>query len=78
MDSSVNFAKFLKTPFFTEHFRWLLYRQLSKSDVRRARRFVVFRFIDDLIASNDGEKSEKSCKEIYMPELELKKRNRLF
>ena len=22
--STVNFAKFLKTPFFTEHFRWLL------------------------------------------------------
>ena len=54
--------------------RWI--RQLRKSDIKCATRFAhVFRFIDDLTAINDGEEFEKSCKEIYPPELELKKEN---
>ena len=30
MSFPVNFAKFLRTPFFTEHLRWLLLKRLSK------------------------------------------------
>ena len=35
----------------------------------------VFRFIDDLLAVNDGDEFEKHHSEIYPPELELKKEN---
>ena len=41
-----------------------------------ARKFGrVFRFIDDLLAINDGNEFEKHYREIYPPELELKKEN---
>ena len=45
-------------------------------NLRTARMFTnTFRFIDDLIAINDGGTFEKSYKDIYPPELELKKEN---
>ena len=57
-------------PFFANLFlyfyesKWL--RKLQRSDLRRARRFSnIFRFIDDLIAINDGEEFETCFKEIY-------------
>ena len=50
--------------------------QVKKTDLPRARRLAnVFRFIDDLIAINDGGEFERSFKEIYPPELELKREN---
>ena len=49
---------------------------LKKIDLSRARRFGnVFRFIDDLNALNDNSEFERCYKEIYPPELELKKEN---
>ena len=35
----------------------------------------MFRYIDDLLAVNDGGEFEKHCSEIYPEELELKKEN---
>ena len=42
----------------------------------RVRRFTnLFRFINDLVACSDGGEFERSYKDIYLPELELKKEN---
>ena len=67
-------------PFFANLFlfyyesEWL--KKLKKSDNIKARKFGnTFRFIDDLIAMNDGGEFESSHHEIYPPELELKKEN---
>ena len=52
--------------------KWLM--QLKKKDLVSARKFGnTFRFIDDLCAINDGGLFEKHFREIYPPELELKK-----
>ena len=52
--------------------KWL--KEIKKSDLHRARQFGnTFRFIDDLNAMNDGGEFERSFKEIYPIELELKK-----
>ena len=67
-------------PFFANLFlffyevKWV--KLVKKSDYGRVRRFLnTFRFIDDLIAANDYGEYEKSFKEIYPPELTLKKEN---
>jgi hypothetical protein len=67
-------------PFFANLFlfyyesEWL--NKIKKYDNIKARKFGnTFRFIDDLIAINDGGEFEKSYHEIYPPELELKKEN---
>ena len=67
-------------PFFANLFlfhyesEWL--RNVKKTDQRRARKFGnVFRFIDDLVAINDGLEFSKSYSEIYPTELELKREN---
>ena len=53
--------------------RWI--RQLRKPDISRVNRFVnVFEFINDLAAINDWWELERSYKNIYPPDLELKKR----
>ena len=67
-------------PFFANlflyHFESKWIKKIKKTDIGRARRFAnTFRFIDDLTALNDGGEFEKSFKEIYPPELELKKEN---
>ena len=52
--------------------KWI--RNVKKSNIQRARRFCnTFRFIDDLFAINDHGEFERSFREIYPPELELKK-----
>lgn len=52
--------------------KWLT--DLRKKDLPSARKFGnTFRFIDDLCAINDGGLFEKHYKDIYPPELELKK-----
>ena len=54
--------------------RWL--NKMKKENNILARKFGrVFRFIDDLLAVNDGDEFEKHHSEIYPPELELKKEN---
>lgn len=51
-------------------------KELTKTDNRKARLFSsVFRYLDDLIAINDGGLFEQNYREIYPPELELKKEN---
>ena len=67
-------------PFFANLFlhqyesRWI--KKMKKENNVLARKFGrVFRFIDDLLAVNDGEEFEKHFSEIYSPELELKKEN---
>ena len=67
-------------PFFANLFlyyyesEWLT--RLKSKDHKKARKFGnVFRFIDDLIAINDGNEFSKAYKEIYPQELELKKEN---
>ena len=69
-------------PFFANLFlffyevQWI--KLTKKSDYARARRFLnTFRFIDDLIAANDYGEFERSFKEIYPPELTLKKENKI-
>ena len=68
-------------PFFANLFlfffesEWL--NKIKKYDNIKARKFGnIFRFIDDLIALNDGGEFEKCLHEIYPPELHLKKENR--
>ena len=52
--------------------KWL--KELKKTNLLKARKFSnTFRFIDDLNAMNDGGLFEQHFKEIYPPELELKK-----
>ena len=54
--------------------RWL--NRMKKENNVLARKFGrVFRYIDDLIAINDGNEFEKYHSEIYPSELELKKEN---
>ena len=54
--------------------RWL--NKMKKQNPVLARKFGrVFRYIDDLLAINDGEEFEKHHSDIYPPELELKKEN---
>ena len=59
--------------FFFEN-EWL--KRVKQTNNILARKFGnTFRFIDDLIAMNDGGQFEKYYKEIYPPELQLKKEN---
>ena len=52
--------------------RWI--KRLKKENLSDARKFGhTYRFIDDLIAINDGGMFENNIHEIYPPELELKK-----
>ena len=61
---------------FLYHYESKFLLNLKKIDLPRARRFGnVFRYIDDLNAINDGGEFENCHKEIYPPELELKKEN---
>ena len=67
-------------PFFANLFlyfyesKWI--NKIKKESLYRARRFAnTFRFIDDLDAMNDCGEFEKYYKDIYPPELELKKEN---
>ena len=67
-------------PFFANLFlycyesRWI--KRMKKENNILARKFgKVFRFIDDLIAINDGNEFERYHSEIYPNELELKKEN---
>ena len=47
--------------------------KLIKTDISRAKKFhATFRFIDDLCAVNDGGEFQKSYRDIYPKELELK------
>ena len=48
-------------------------KKLIKNNIARAKKFHgTFRFIDDLCALNNGGEFEKSYKEIYPKELDLK------
>ena len=67
-------------PFFANLFlfyyesEWL--RNIKKTDQCRARKFGnIFRFIDDLVAINDGLEFSKSYSEMYPTGLELKREN---
>ena len=67
-------------PFFANLFlffhesRWL--KPIINTNYEVARKFGnMFRFIDDLIAINDGNKFENHYSEIYPPKLILKKEN---
>ena len=54
--------------------RWI--KKIKKENPILARKFGnIFRYIDDLLAVNDGNEFEKHHKEIYPTELELKKEN---
>ena len=54
--------------------RWL--NRMKKENNVLARKFgKIFRYIDDLLAMNDGNEFEKHFMEIYPRELELKKEN---
>ena len=54
--------------------KWI--RKTKRKDLIMARKFGnVFRFIDDLAAINDSGEFEKIFREIYPPELELKREN---
>jgi len=68
-------------PFFANLFLYVyeskFISNLLKTDPDRARKFRhIFRFIDDLIALNDDGEFSKSFREIYPPEMELKRENR--
>ena len=59
---------------FLYHYESKWMKELKKSNLIQARKFSnTFRFIDDLSAMNDGGLFEQNFKEIYPPELELKK-----
>ena len=59
---------------FLYHYESEYVKQAKKKDIFLARKFRnTFRFIDDLLAVNDDGEFEKCFKEIYPPELELKK-----
>ena len=67
-------------PFFANHFllfyksRWS--KSIKNSNYDVARKFGnIFRFIDNLIAINDGNVFENHNNEIYLSELNLKKEN---
>ena len=59
-------------PFFANLF---LFHYESKWIKKMKESANMFRFIDDLTALNDGGEFERSFKEIYPPELVLKKEN---
>ena len=59
---------------FTYEFKWVL--DTNNSNLQKARIFAnTFRLKYDLFAANDNSEFEKSSKEIYPPELVLKKEN---
>ena len=59
---------------FLYHYESTWLKNTRKNDLSTARKFSnTFRFIDDLNAMNDSGKFEEHFKEIYPPELELKK-----
>ena len=59
---------------FLYHYESSWLKNIKKNDIHTARKFSnTFRFIDDLNAINDSGKFEEHFKEIYPPELELKK-----
>ena len=67
-------------PFFANLFlyyyesKWI--KNVQRSDLHKARKFAnTFRFIDDLVAINDGSEFEKSFRDIYPVEMELGKEN---
>ena len=67
-------------PFFANLFLYIyeskFLSELKKSDPTRARKFRhIFRFIDDLISLNDDSEFLRSYKDIYPPEMELKREN---
>ena len=67
-------------PFFANLFLYVyeskFLSNLLKTDPVRARKFRhIFRFIDDLIALNDDGEFARSFREIYPPEMELKREN---
>ena len=65
---------FANLPLFFYGSRWL--KSIINTNCGVARKFGnVFRFIDDLIAINDGNEFENHYNEIYPPELILKKEN---
>jgi len=75
----LNMFKYVKyAPFmanlFLYHYESKYVKEVKKKDIFTARKFRhTFRFIDDLVAINDDGEFEKSFKDIYPPELELKK-----
>ena len=65
---------FVNLFFFFYESRWL--KSIKNTNYGVARKFGnIFRFIDDLIAVNDGNEFENHYNEIYPPELILKKEN---
>ena len=67
-------------PFFANlflfHYESMWLKSIKNGQYGKARKFGnVFRFIDDLIAINDGGEFENNYLEIYPPELILKKEN---
>ena len=68
-------ATFFANPFFFFYeSRWL--KSIKNINYGVVRRFgIIFRFIDDLIAINDGNEFENHYYEIYPSELILKKEN---
>ena len=67
-------------PFFANlflfHYESMWLKSIKNHQYGKARKFGnVFRFIDDLIAINDGGEFENNFQEIYPPELILKKEN---
>ena len=68
-------------PFFANLFlfhyeaEWI--KSMKNTNYGKAKKFsYVFRFIDDLLAINDGEEFLNNFLDIYPPELELKKENK--
>ena len=61
---------------FLYHYESTWLKTVKKNDNILARKFGnVFRYIDDLLALNDGKSFESFRKEIYPPELQLNKEN---
>ena len=59
---------------FYFEYKWI--KKMKQTNNLLARKFThTFRYIDDLLANNDGGMFEKHYKEIYPKELELKKEN---
>ena len=70
-------------PFFANLFlyhyedKWL--QNMKNENFQTARKFGnVFRYIDDLLAINDGGEFESNYLDIYPAELELKKENQRY
>ena len=59
---------------FLSYFEWQYIKELSKHNHLLARKFsYTFRYIDDLITINSANHFQNNIKNIYPPELELKK-----